>query len=522
MRGALTAIADQRAKGSFLSPLSLLILIGIGTRIFLLNWYGGEYTDGIIQLQLFQNQNAYFPPLYPAVVDLVQTFVRHPILAGRLVSLLGSTLVLIPLFHLTQRLYGRSAAIWAGVLYLSAAIPNRWALRVMSDSLFTFFFMLGIMAFLFSLTEPSHSPIRNLSVKMSSQLNLVLSRVRLRRWTYLLIASAGLATLTRYQGLALVPLIILSLWRNRQGYSKWEVVESLSAVIPWGILIWWLRYRGFGHPEQFAGRIHSTPWQTALAYWDMAETFLLYLPYALTVPVFALILLGYFSRGISSLFIPARWTFLYLLLAWFPVHAAFQSFQYRYFLPLVPLMMVFAGQGMCSLLNHWRRRNWKGSSIAASVVVIQSLTFAICVLVFQRHAFSDFTEIGELIAGQDLQGGKVYASEVYNPGNYNIKLSFWAEQPIEFFSSLEQASFKPGDYIFLSNVYNSMEGAYEVLSRRYHFEVFYQSQRYTLIPLLPDIMVYPPGATSQPLCMAYRFYPQVYYSYLIRIRDVRG
>jgi len=518
-----SAEATAQTRSAFLSPLSLLILAGIAGRIFLLNWYRGEYTDGIIQLQLFENENTYFPPLYPLLAGWTERLVGHPVLAGRLVSLLASTLALIPLYHLTRRLFSERAALWAGVFYLAAAVPNRWALRVMSDSLFTFFFMLALMAFVFSLRRPEGEGIAHLPRKMSRELTLALSRARLRRWLYVLIAAAGLATLTRYQGLALLPLVVVSLYRNRRGYTKWELLETALSLLPWLALLYWLRVRGFGHPEQFAGRVHATPWHTLLAYWDMAETFVLYLPYALTVPVFALAVAGFVSSGGSPLLKATRWTLVYLFALWLVVHAAFQSFQYRYFLPLVPLLMLFAGGGMAGLEGYFHRRRWRGALALGLCAVALSLAFSAAALFFQRNAFADFTEVGGWIAGGNFRGGKIFATEVYNPGNYNLKLSFWAGQPVAFLESLDSPALQPGDFLVLSNVYNApLERFHAALSSRYEFDVVSRTQNYRLIPLLPDIMVNPPGATSQPLCMAYRYYPQEYYSYVIRITGVRG
>lgn len=510
-------LSPASSRSSLLSPLSVLVLAGIASKLFLLNWYRGEYTDGIIQLQLFQNRNTFFPPLYPLLAGWAQSVTRDPVLAGRLVSLLASTLTLIPLYHLARRLFGPRAAWWAGWLYLACAVVNRWALRVMTDSLFTFFFLSALFTFVRSMETISASPIAHLPAKLSLEFNLALGRARKRRWLYLLIAATGLATLTRYQGLALVPLIAAAAARNRKGYTRWEILETAFSLLPWAALLYWMRVRGFGHAAQFTGRVHGTLGQTLLAYWDMAETYILYFPYALTIPVFALFLAGLSRKEMSEPARVARWTLAYVLALWLPVHAAFQSFQYRYFLPVIPLMLVFAGHGMVLLLNTFERKRWKGGPAVASLIILLSLAFSAAVLYLQRDAFADLTDVGQLIAGQNLKGGRILAAEVYNPGNTNIKLAFWARQPILFCEPMEEFDFQPGDYVVLSNYYNDFERAARILRGRYEFELVYQTPRYTLRPLLPDIMTSPPRCTSQPLCMAYRFHQQVYYSNVIRI-----
>jgi len=172
---------------------------------------------------------------------------------------------------------------------------------------------------------------------------------------------------------------------------------------------------------------------------------------------------------------------------------------------------------MVVLENYFRKKKWKRAFSISLLIVTLSFLFSVAVFYFQRNTFADFTEVGKYIAGQNLKGGKVYAREIYNLGNYNLKLSFWAKQPINFWDPGGKTKLRTGDYLILSNVYNPFEQAYKELSARYEFEVVYQTEKYALLPLLPDIMVYPPGATSQPNCMAYRFLSQAYYSYILRI-----
>jgi len=71
----------QSSPRRFLSPLSILILLGLGSRIFLLNWNRGEYTDGLIQLQLFEMNITFFAPLYTVAVDAMQWVAPDPVLA---------------------------------------------------------------------------------------------------------------------------------------------------------------------------------------------------------------------------------------------------------------------------------------------------------------------------------------------------------------------------------------------------------------------------------------------------------
>lgn len=515
--------SKQQSRGTILSPLSILILIGIASRIFLLNWYQGTYTDGIIQLGLFENDNAYFPPLFPLLANWMSRVIQNEIIAGRLVSLLASTLTLIPLYHLAKWLYGSKAALWTGLFYLTAAVVNRWSLRVMSDSLFTLFFTTAVAAFVMSLRSSGEQNLpNNIPREKAQSLMLALSRVRKRRWLFLMIAASGLATLTRYQGLALLPLIAWSAWENRKGYSRWEIVETTLSLLPWVGLVWWLGYRGMEHGAQFAGRMRG--WITLLVYWDMAETFLYYLPYALTLPVALLAIVGLVSIDRSPLARPLRCALLYLFILWLVVHAMFQSFQYRYFLPLIPVLLLYAGKGVVSL-KELLQEQWKSLATAIAVAaVIAGGAFSFAVVYLQRNAFADIAEVGYRIAGKNFPGGRVFATGDYGGRPVNYKLSFYGGQPVRYFdlSAPDKTPMQAGDYLVLSNAYNSFEAVNRVLGARYELAVAYRSGRYTLFPLLPDIMVNPPGTTSQPLCMAYRYHQQVYQSVVLRVTGVRG
>jgi hypothetical protein len=518
----------QSSPRRFLSPLSILILLGLGSRIFLLNWNRGEYTDGLIQLQLFEMNITFFAPLYTVAVDAMQWVAPDPVLAGRLVSLLASTLTLIPLYHLARLLFGERAATWCGLFFLVSAVPNRWALRVMSDSLFTLFFTSSLMAFFFSFESPKDGPVIDLSgdknSKMSREFEMALSAMRRRRRLYLAAATAGLATLTRYQGLALVPLLFYSLWKNRKGLSKWESIEILLALLPWAALLYWTTAgRGFGHTEQFTGRVHESFAQTLLIYWHFAESFLIFLPYALAPPVAVLALYGFFQKPGSPSVRRARWTLLFLFVLWLPVHAAFQSFQYRYFLPLIPLFTLFAGAGIAELIHRSEGNYLYLAKSAGILAVAWSLGFSVAVIGLQRNAFAALTEAGRFAGATQAESGRVLAAEPYNVEKkiFNVKLNYWAGRPITFCEPFEQFPLQPGDLLVISNVYNSMDRYYRILQNRCEFEVIYETRHYRSTPLLPDIMTQPPGLTSQPMAMAYRYHQQEYYAYVIRINGVR-
>lgn len=533
---------------------ALLAVAGISlvVRLALIGWYRGEYTDGILQLELFANANTYLPPLFTVLHWIPRSMGLDPVLSGRLVSILATVLVLFPLHSLTFRLYGLHAARYAIVFYALMAVPNRWSLRVMTDPLFTLFFVLALQAFVAGSSDSTGSS--GLRRRFPSLAALIL-------WS-------GLAALTRYQGLVFVPLIAWRFLRPERpsslsdysdasdasesfesagdqaaGNPHWATVLALA---PWLALGAWAVSRGVTHGAQFSERMGASLLETALRYGDMAETFLVYLPYAITWPVAAGCVLGMVCFGPAD---TANRRLLgalaYLFPVWLAAHAAFQSFQYRYFLPLMPLFALYAGHGF-TVLEYRLWRQTPGSECAcgpsirslarlpAYAAFAWALVFTGAVLTLQRDAFADMAEAsrkaGELARLSDTGTGienpaRIFTTETYGPPHrfeVGVKTAYWSGRPVEYLFENSggawriRGDLRAGDLILLSNVYGDLAGLQRDLARTHRTELVAQ-YRHTLWPLLPDLMVTPP-VTSQPLCMAYRYHRQTYDTALLRIR----
>jgi 4-amino-4-deoxy-L-arabinose transferase-like glycosyltransferase len=111
-------------------PLLLIVLLAFALRlltaIFLtgsIDYEGAEYAriaenllNGTGYVGMIQGTELKFPPLFPFLIASVSLLTRSPELAGRLVSATMGSLLVLPIFYITVRLYGRKVAYIAAVL----------------------------------------------------------------------------------------------------------------------------------------------------------------------------------------------------------------------------------------------------------------------------------------------------------------------------------------------------------------------------------------------------------------------
>ena len=133
--------------------------ISLVVKLTLIRLNGGEYTDGIIQLQLWNSPVVFFPPGYGLASRVLGFLTGDPAMAGRLVSILASAAVLPVFYRLAfQVLKDERASVWAVLFLALSPIFNRWSLRVMTDSLFLLLFVTCCHQFFAILQDPKRSP----------------------------------------------------------------------------------------------------------------------------------------------------------------------------------------------------------------------------------------------------------------------------------------------------------------------------------------------------------------------------
>jgi 4-amino-4-deoxy-L-arabinose transferase-like glycosyltransferase len=256
-------------------------------RLALIRQNAGEYTDGILQITQFERADSFWPPLYTALVWVVRMMGVEAILAGRLVAVASSVLLVLPLWSLARSWSGRRAALFTVALYTVSPLALRWSLHVMTDVPFLLFFHLACAALLGSAARLKAEK-ENKTSQADPAYGAAASAGNRLAWATLW---AVLATLTRYQGLMLVPLVgwvLVLVWRRR-GAGR---AAATAIQLAWLALPAWLLYQRFGHIGQVAERQAGDWAKTLLNYWNLFEMFLYILPYAVTLPVFAFFVIG--------------------------------------------------------------------------------------------------------------------------------------------------------------------------------------------------------------------------------------
>lgn len=364
-------------------------------------------------------------------------------------------------------------AVCACVFYIFSPMALRFNIRVATDPLFTLLFLLSVLHLLrFHLTH--------------QQKNIFLS-----------LFFAGLSTLTRYQGFALLPLLVIVIVKALQEKKISLRTYSFLGAIPYLLIPWWWIYRGFGHTAQYKDRMGESIFSTLANYSNMAEGFILILPYALTYPIFCLFCYGVYRMMKENEHKTPLKTFVYLFILWLITHSAFLSFQTRYFLPLLPFFLIIASYGISTLQA-------KGRRIAISVCLFISIIFSTGVLYFQRDAFGDVKRASIWIR-DNTDKKTVFSDEFY-------KTSFWAEAEVKSYRSDE---IEPGDYIVLHSFYSYLPNSLNYLKSKYVIALKYETIS-EIVPLLPDLMN-PSNLTNTPLWMNLKYRRQQFKSLVCEV-----
>jgi hypothetical protein len=85
-------------------------------------------------------------PLYPVLISAVALLCRDFELAGRLVSVVAGALLLLPVYFLIRRAYGRRIATCAAVLTAVHPLLIYYSTEVLTESTYTLFFVCGVYA----------------------------------------------------------------------------------------------------------------------------------------------------------------------------------------------------------------------------------------------------------------------------------------------------------------------------------------------------------------------------------------
>ncbi len=488
--------------------LLLIILFSLALRLFLFGINSAEYTDGIVQITLFENENKFWPPVYTILIGFVRLLGVDGISAGKLISIVSGVLTIIPIFLLSYRAYNKRTAIFAAILFSIAPMSLRWNIRVMTDSLFVFLSTLIFYLCFVSNMGNSHDrspqpPAEKLSIIPFSVAVFLIP----------------ILILTRYQGIIFLPFILLCyiiICKNRKRIEVLPIISLVSFLL----IFFWLKYRGVGHSIQFIERAGSDIAATVKNYAIIFESFLAYMPFFVTYPVFLLMIYTFFKSDFSDRNKKHILYFsIYYFVALLVLQTMFQSFQERYFYPIIPFASIFAGRGIDLLINE--------KKIKASVryiLIILSFSYVIllssAVLYFQRDSFGDLRSSAEFLKTTE-ENAVIFSNEDNHSLPPCIKDKYWSGRNIILLDSdyLSGKKLLPeGCYLCLHSAYGGFNGFRNLLmalGSQYNLEELYSSQS-TLYPIFPDIMQ-EPYFHQNPLALTVRYSKQTFYSYIFRV-----
>lgn len=522
-----------------------LVAANLAWRLVWLPVSRGAYTDGILQLTSFREGITYWPPLYTALAHLF-AWIPPVGLEGsaRLVSAIAASLAVIPIEYVGRRLFGQRAGLLGVLAYTLSPIPLRWSVQPMTDATFMAFWMasLGYLTMacgatwpdLFEQTEKKSPPDPKAAGKA------------------LLLASlmGALAALTRYQGLLLLPLLIVAMLKIQKGFAKHEgppgipPVVSLAPwllVVGWGVLLVSMRDSNAGQAEQFASRAAASPLLTGLNYLFLFEQFVLTSPYFVGYGIFGFFLFGLLRINFGTKrILQAVWVGTFLTAGLLVVHSAFQAFQTRYLLPIVPFLCMVAGHGM----GVWEKRckdHPKRFYALLGLAMGHAVIFSCLVAYFQGSPFLDVKRAGEAIREHAPQA-RVFTIEDYGKLGFKpAKLAFWSGRDEKDIGQyVAQPELMPGDLIVLSSFYGAVgvpglqRGGYstyrdlltQITAEEWSLANLNAVERYPCVvaetfshvsvPLLPDIMQEPLTHTN-PLAWYLRYVPQSFQTTILKV-----
>jgi len=476
-----------------------------------------EYTDGFLQLQSWEMRIGIYPPLYEFLARAVALTGISVESAARAITLIAGALCVWPVFFMGKRLGGtRTAAVFAALLYTVSPLPWRWSGRIMTDALFLLF-STGAMVMLANCwTALRHPGTPRNNPLPAHQLALATGFI-------------ALAGFTRYQGALLAPLLAIVFFFYLKNRRSVPWIAVTLAIISAAAAAWWVSVNQQMHAGQFASRTAATPAATFFAWWNTLESFVLISPYYFGYPIFAAALLGMACvRRNAEIFRPRPAAVLWgiyavLLLA---LQAAFGSFQYRYMMPLAPMVCALGGVGFAALeqlsarsTSTLFRANLFRITVFASLLYLT--LFGLAILLLQRDTYGDQRAAATFIRKNIPASTPVFSNERYGPHVQlgSVKLSWWTGRPVRILAPEE--SLPAGSIVVLGTAYGGNEAVaatLDFLQQHYTLRPLTPAPfRSAIVPLMDDVMPNP-LFNQNPLAWVLRYVPQEFATQVFEVQ----
>ncbi len=192
--------------------LSLLTLTGFILRVYFLRFEFVMNPDGVSYLRLAKNFatgdlsggfDVYWSPLYPILTTIPMLFTSDIEMPGRIVSIVFSSLLTIPVFLFVRQIYGEIEDLVAAALVVFYGHYIASALNVGPDAVYYFLFAFVIYVGWKALTEQSLSQVVGLGILL------------------------GLCYLTRPEAIGYVPIFTVLLLSGWFGETKTPLKNRL-------------------------------------------------------------------------------------------------------------------------------------------------------------------------------------------------------------------------------------------------------------------------------------------------------
>lgn len=515
----------------------IFLILGLVWRILFLPFSQGSYTDGLLQLTVFERGLTYWPPM---TAVLARLFSWIPGLgleaAGRLVASFCGAAMIIPIHAIGLRLFGKRAAFWAMAAWTASPMALRWSLQPMSDMPMALFVTgsLACLLLTFESARPDLFPGEQPEGAGKAKQHL--------KWLWLASIFALMGVLTRYQAILwVIPLFggIIYFHRCAQ-IARFKIWMTL---VPWIVLPLWLLKGGLDpileHFDQFGERAGSGFLSTLIQiYWYFLEEFVMRIPYFLTWGLTGFGLYGIFRThwGTPRL----RWSgyvTLYLVAVLLILQSVFAAFQERYLLPLLPLACLFVGHGIAIWWRHMEThpRWFWGLTIPAFGYAI---LISMLVGVYQSNPFLDLKQASLYVRNQlnPTPDQRILTNASFNPQLGPVKVRYWTgredvealvvnreTQPVRIEGSLDTSPLRGDDIIVLSSLYldPSMGLSFHQfagwLADSLPAEVLIQFDR-RAYPIFPDLLQEAPGWTHTPMVTQRRYHAQRFQTLVLQVR----
>ena len=142
--------------------LSSLTLLAFCIRLLMVKYSWGLDGDGVWYATLGKNLvsgnfkaglSAYWPPLYPFLVGISSLVIHDLEFAGRFVSVLAGSLLVIPVYYLCLKLYDKEVAFIGALLVAIHSLLINYSTSLMTESTYTLLFTSAIVLGLFALSK---------------------------------------------------------------------------------------------------------------------------------------------------------------------------------------------------------------------------------------------------------------------------------------------------------------------------------------------------------------------------------